>query len=922
MADKDDKQEEKQEENLQQEAANVADLSVPTIIAALHENAVAKSNAASKGLKVTNSAIDSESGKPQLNSAGEHIISVLPLEAETPVQKKDAVEILQQYVQWFVGPDLAKKVNDSTVKSLDESPDQKKELSESKKFMSFKRFLLEAEEESSEESSDSGSDKTTEPADGTEGEDSSSSDGEEKKDDDKNKDSEAKDDEKKDDGSSSIGYYIPYGMKVEGLKQTALKDAMKKFASTMFDDLKIKADGLFGGGQEFTVKDAKEALRGVFGPIDPDDLVDKVEKEVNSIRHPNTDTAQIRVRDKTTLIADLGKAINAQQKAQINKADYSLWIKLQEYDPKKPIFNTRVVADIVQSSITGLFKKFKNKITKNDVIYIENYKDQHDDTESLEQLNKDVPEVSEFTGYMRSERASISKVWSQIDKSLDKIGKNKQFKYSDLAQQCLDVWDRFKKKHNDDDERTSTQAAGSAAIEKYFKDFISEYKKAFDKNKSQHNLHESIKLDLDALRHVGLLSEFRKFVFESLYGEAEETKDKDASIDSAAIEQTAKDVFSHELSKFAHTIKVGSKDTLKTALSKYDLSGFDTKFGEFTNGIAVDFGKLMQESVKQSIMSILFEADDSSSNFPTLEEVQKAFKLVCKKAGIDNYGDVIPLYFDNDAEEKQTEPEEKNNSAEEETSGEPEEKSDDKESLNEAEDEDSIDDDDLKNITSAFRNKLVDIGKEASKLSIKPLAKVGSSSTVQEWLDKYGLATGDVKKKLEEFPYAAVHVLKIPVDLDGSGKLKKGSLGFKAYTDENVKSALESTVGISIEEPVLSFEQKANSNLLYHGTKVPANCKVRMMFFNQPETAAGEDPDTPTPPDPAPPKPGKTGEKPAEAYVLPIGGDPIEPPAPTPDDDTGGDSGLGDGSNTKYEDLYIIPMPGLKYKDKEYNTYA
>jgi hypothetical protein len=48
-------------------------------------------------------------------------------------------------------------------------------------------------------------------------------------------------------------------------------------------------------------------------------------------------------------------------------------------------------------------------------------------------LNKDVPEPSEFVGYMRSERASYSEVWSKIDKALDKIGKHKQFKNSSLA---------------------------------------------------------------------------------------------------------------------------------------------------------------------------------------------------------------------------------------------------------------------------------------------------------------------------------------------------------------------------------------------------------------------------------------------------------------------------------------------------------
>lgn len=118
------------------EPVKVAQLSVPTIVAALHENAIAKSDAKSKGVKVINSAIDNESGKASLKSAGEHIISVLPLEAGKDVEKAVAVEVIKAYVQWFVGPDLANKVTDKTVKSLAESPDGSANESVNK-FMSF-----------------------------------------------------------------------------------------------------------------------------------------------------------------------------------------------------------------------------------------------------------------------------------------------------------------------------------------------------------------------------------------------------------------------------------------------------------------------------------------------------------------------------------------------------------------------------------------------------------------------------------------------------------------------------------------------------------------------------------------------------------------------------------------------------------------
>ena len=888
MADKDNKQsgKESQEKSSGQEAANVADLSIPTIIAALHENAVNKANAAAKGVKVINSAIDNESGKASLKSAGEHIISVLPLKPETPVEKKTAIEVLQTYVQWFVGPDLAKKVDDSTVKSLLEAP-----KGESVHVMSFKQFLLEADGEDSSTESSSGS--STEDGTSAEGKEEDSSKPETKSTEEGGTKEEDGNGEEKD--KSKAGYYIPYNLKVEGLPQTALKDAMKKFAMTFFDDVTIKASGLFGGGASFTVKDVKDNLRSTFGPIDPDDLEEKVSKEINSIRHPNTDNAQVSIRDKTTLISDLGSAIDASQKKQINSAEYSLWIKIQEYDPKKPIFNPRVVADIVQSSITGLFKKFKNKITKNDVIYIENYKDQHDDTKKLEQLNKDVPEPSEFTGYMRSERASYSDVWSKIDKALDKIGKHPQLKNSPLAQECHNAWVKFKQQHEKDDERTSKDKPGSDAIQNYFKSFVDAYTKAFDKNKKQQNLHESWDIELQAIKDLGKLDAFKQFVFESLYGEAEDASSGSSStvdeepLDASRLQEITHEVFARRIKDIPFQVKVGPKEAVIQALSKYDTEGVIDKFKEFENGIAVDFGQLMKESVKTSIMSMLFE--DGPVSLPSPSDVESAFDLVCKKAEISSRGDVISIWY----ERLETTGK----------SGKP------KSELSEADassDDDQKTRDKLENITSAFRNRLVDIGKSSTKLSIKPIAKVGSSSTVLAWLDKYGLATDKAKEKLDKSKYAAVHVLKIPAKFDDSGKLKKGSLGYSSYTKDNVLQALNSSLGTKIDEPVFEFESTANSNLKYNETKIPAKCKVRMMFFDSlPSGGEGTDPN-----------PSKADYP--DAYILPIGGKPLPPPKDIEKDI---DDYLGDdGDQTKYDDLYIIPMPGLKYKDKEYNTYA
>lgn len=288
---------------------------MPTIVAALHENAIAKSDAKSKGVKVVNSAIDNESGKASLKSAGEHIISVLPLEAGKDVDKAVAVEVIKAYVQWFVGPDLANKVTDKTVKSLAESPDGSANESTSR-FMSFSKFLLEdsAEEDEFGEDGDEDDDSTDEGSEGDSAEeDEDGEDADENADDDGEKGSEGEgDDESRDKGnndseegsgddskdgkgaSGAPGYYIPYSLKVEGLKQTALKDAMKKFASDLFDNIgfKIKGSGLFGSGGEIDVsaKKIKDAIKGVFGAIDPKKLKDGVRKEIgDKVEDPHID---------------------------------------------------------------------------------------------------------------------------------------------------------------------------------------------------------------------------------------------------------------------------------------------------------------------------------------------------------------------------------------------------------------------------------------------------------------------------------------------------------------------------------------------------------------------------------------------------------------------------------------------------------
>lgn len=788
MADENDIKEQSKE--VDTKAATVANLSVPTIIAALHENAVRKSNAQSKGMNILNSAIDNDSGKASLTSAGEHIISVVPLEKDGIIQKKDAIDIIKQYVQWFVGPDLASKVSDSTVKSLLESPENKDaQKNESVKVVSFKHFLLEEETKDAESSIDSEETKTSEEnargeektADAPDSKTDNSSDSESKEED-KSKEKDEEIDEKT---RSKTGYYIPYNLKVEGLKQTALKDAMKKFAKTLFDTTTITAHGIFGSGDSFTVKDVKDALNDAFGPIDPDDLVEAIGKEIKT-KHPNkNDGAKVDIRDKTTLIAELDKdnAIDASQKQKINSADYSLYISVTEPNGDKPIFNPRIIADIVQSSIKGLFKKFKNKVTKNDVVYVQNYISDTAKNKIAKQVTG-VPEYVALKNIVSKYNNEPQTAFDKIDKQFDSIIKDsKKYENNNYVKKCVAVWQQFCKKNKDAITKLADNKEGVKSS-KFFKDFLAQYEKAFNaKDKPEISLNESISI----LKTISTKDMFTSFVLESLYGATQNAAQKSINnrIDST------------------------------------------------------------KDSLKNDIMAILFEKDD-------------------------------------------------------ETNG------------NESSQEDAFTEEDIQNITSAFRNKLVDIGKDTTTLSIKPIAKVGTSQDVIAWLDERGLSSSELKDKASNFKYMAAHVLKIPIKVDDTGKLGKGSLGFNAYTDENVLQAIESIINEKIDEPVLSYEATANNKIMYHGTKTPANCKIRAIFFNG--QAKEQDILDDSSKDEKPEEKTSTEQTPTKDNSL------TETTEETPKTNSDGESTQN--ISSARTDLYVIPMPGLKYKDKEYNTYA
>jgi len=84
------------------------------------------------------------------------------------------------------------------------------------------------------------------------------------------------------------------------------------------------------------------------------------------------------------------------------------------------ILNPRIVADIVTASISGLFKKFKNKITKDDVIYIKDFKDIHKETDAIRKLYQMVPKIDEITKKI-NKASDANAAFADIENLLNKI---------------------------------------------------------------------------------------------------------------------------------------------------------------------------------------------------------------------------------------------------------------------------------------------------------------------------------------------------------------------------------------------------------------------------------------------------------------------------------------------------------------------
>ena len=642
---------------------SVCTMSIPDIIGALHEKALEECKAESSGITLTNSAFSKDG---TLETAGDHMICAAT-GPNSDVDKAGAVKILQSYVQWFAGPDIAKKVTDGTVNEIlaDDEGNGGEDLKESKCILPFRSWLVEASKESStddtpefEDSIENDSEENNSRADDVDFDDASD-DGADK---DNNKDNDNKDTAtEKDDADNEkkpAGYYVGYSLNVEGMKKSTADDAMKstsilwKYAKTFFDGMKITFTklGSGGSGESFTVKDIKNAFGETFGKIDPNKLVSNVEHEIHK-RYPNT-PAIVEVRDQNTLLSEIGDQLTGEDKAKIAKSKYALRIDVTKTDPKKDILTKAEVADIVTSSISGLWKKFTSGISRNDVVYIKDFADIHRKPEELKKLQNLVPDHVELSNLIhKTPRAGD--VYDKLKKAMDKIDDHRQKGNSKLVSACLKIWDDLKAQFDKDKKRISS-LSGKAKNE-FFKPFIDNYEKAYKKYYDK-SLNESI----NALCQPMFIVNLKKLVLENftnLVNEKSEAEPESVEFSPQKIDSIKKFATKYLRSNVEEPklVDVDRKDILKEKCKILDLpSDFNSKFGDFKQGILVDFtGDIEQTSssllesfnasVKNDILSILGEADDnvSASSTATMQQIDSskvytALATALEKNGIED----------------------------------------------------------------------------------------------------------------------------------------------------------------------------------------------------------------------------------------------------------------------------------------------
>lgn len=479
---------------------NACEISLKDIIVQLHTKALEKAVEKGPEYTIQNSAIDGEGKNATFYGAGTHLIAAIPkknsgLDKNT-IPKDIALAMLQEYVQWFVGPDLKTALTEKDLIPLENensgatedtskkktdieksrgsaegsekvstaSKEKYKESVEEVKVPSFYSYLFEdAEDGSDSDKEDTGSDSGDSEAD---------EDKDNNAEDDNSEDNSEETDEKSSDEAS--GYYISYKMHIDGQTDHPLADALKKFAKDLLRGFGFKVGSWRTGamGDAHTIGGLMDGFDEVFGKIDAKELEANYSEEVKKAA-PDSD-AGIKVIDSQTIVKHLKKHLSGQDIKAIKGAEFAVCTKVNKQDKSYKIYDRQFIADKITRAIKGLFKKFKNSVSKDSVILVNNYEENKKErgevkyTEKGEGAVKDSL-ISTLNGQLLTEATvPLSKRKDILTKKLEQIAREQigeeNFIRADVWNAELTVNTLKKAGINDAELFNNVKSAGNAFV--------------------------------------------------------------------------------------------------------------------------------------------------------------------------------------------------------------------------------------------------------------------------------------------------------------------------------------------------------------------------------------------------------------------------------------------------------------------------
>ena len=143
-------------------------------------------------------------------------------------------------------------------------------------------------------------------------------------------------------------------------------------------------------GEVKTLKDLAKGLDSVFGKLDADEVTDAVAENLRNKFHSDSryDISDVSYWDKEIILRYCKSMLSGTDKKKISKADLSICVKILKNAKTAPsekdvsgwtdaekVFKPSIIAQVVNDSIKGFFKKATRGVSEKDIVLIKNYDD-------------------------------------------------------------------------------------------------------------------------------------------------------------------------------------------------------------------------------------------------------------------------------------------------------------------------------------------------------------------------------------------------------------------------------------------------------------------------------------------------------------------------------------------------------------------